>query len=259
MRCAHEAQTSGGGSFLTLTYRDDALPLSDHNEPTLHYPDFQKFLKRLRKSVGPVRYLMCGEYGSHTHRPHYHCILFGHVFADARPHRVLPAYTLYRSPLLERLWPHGYSLIGNLTPHSIGYVCRYNLKKVVGPSAADHYNGRVPEMIHMSLKPGIGSDWLSSFSGDIYKVDALTDHVHRDAVRWQSRDCKPPRYYDKLLARSDGWVYQCIMAAREEYAKAQPLPSVDDLRNGEAHAQYVSRMALHDKQLRDIRQSTPRL
>lgn len=39
----------------------------------------QKFLKRLRKSVGSFTYTACGEYGSQYGRPHFHVILFSNV------------------------------------------------------------------------------------------------------------------------------------------------------------------------------------
>lgn len=39
----------------------------------------QKFLKRLRKSVGSFTYCACGEYGEDYGRPHFHCILFSNI------------------------------------------------------------------------------------------------------------------------------------------------------------------------------------
>lgn len=50
--------------------------------PTLVYADAQKFLKRIRfkaseAGLGPLRYLIAGEYGDLNSRPHYHLTLWG--------------------------------------------------------------------------------------------------------------------------------------------------------------------------------------
>lgn len=198
-----EAKAHDQTSFLTLTYSDEHLP----NPPSLQYKHYQDFMKRLRRRTGrPVRFFMCGEYGSNTFRPHYHACLFGEDFsADRYLWSVTSAgHPLYRSPLLEELWPLGNTLIGNLSFESAAYVARYILKKVTGDLAADHYawtdpdtgevHQRTPEFCRMSLKPGIGATWY-----DKYKSDVVT----HDTVVINGVATKPPRYFDKLLKRSD--------------------------------------------------------
>lgn len=61
-------------AFVTLTVSDDRLHEVFPGSRLQHRP-FQLFMKRLRKRGVDVRYLMCGEYGERTHRPHYHAIL----------------------------------------------------------------------------------------------------------------------------------------------------------------------------------------
>jgi len=186
MRCCHEASLHSANSFLTLTYDDFHLP----SDGSLSVDHFQRFMKRLRKAVGvPLRFLHCGEYGSNFSRPHYHALIFGFDFPD----RVLwkeGKCPLYRSPLLESVWTSGFSLIGDLTFESAAYVCRYVLKKVTGPDSDDYYQGRQPEYITMSRRPGIGHGWLKQFSGDVYPDDFV---VIRDGVK-----CRPARYYDNI-------------------------------------------------------------
>lgn len=78
-RCSMECQQHDQlPIFITLTYDDEHLPLFG-----LCYSDVQKFLKRLRIGLirdygykSPIRYAACGEYGTHTHRPHYHLLLW---------------------------------------------------------------------------------------------------------------------------------------------------------------------------------------
>ena len=182
-------------SFVTLTYDDS------HVEPSLKYRDFQRFMYRLRKRFGPTRFFMCGEYGSLNWRPHFHALLFGLGFPD----RVLLGGDLYRSPALEKLWPFGFSTIGDVTFQSAGYVARYSLKKVTGDLADRHYSRvdlrtgecvrLVPEFGHMSLKPGIGFGWFQKYWRDVFAA--------RDGCVVRGRVVPPPKYYWKLLESVD--------------------------------------------------------
>ena len=259
IRCYHEQQMSGGfGSFITLTFNDDSIKSLGlrlkNGLLTLDHRPFQLFMKRLRKRCGSVRFLMCGEYGSRTERPHYHAILFGFRFPDARPFG-----KYFRSQILEELWPHGHSVIGNLTHNSISYVCRYNLKKVTGKAAEAHYRGRMPDYVRMSNRPGIGCGWLNRFSGDVYKVDTLTSAVLQDGVRYAGRLSRPPRYYDRLEATSDPVVWAAVQAAREAFAQEALLPEMAELRQAEEHAQYVARQGLQEHKMRELSGSEVRL
>lgn len=138
VRCVHEASLHTDNCFITLTYNDEHLP----SDGSLNYRDFQLFMKRLRKRVSvPVRFYMCGEYGENFGRPHFHACLFGFNFPDLKLWKSGKS-KLYRSPLLEELWPFGYSSVGDVNFESAAYVARYILKKVTGADAAAHYDFR---------------------------------------------------------------------------------------------------------------------
>lgn len=74
--------------FLTLTYREDTVPYSKPDDDYCIYrelrkSDLQDALKRFRESLVKkfgkrikFKYFGCGEYGSKTHRPHYHLLIF---------------------------------------------------------------------------------------------------------------------------------------------------------------------------------------
>lgn len=71
--------------FVTLTYNNTYLPRTSNGYPTLRGDDVTRFLKRLRQNlirrydadvVSKLRYCLCGEYGSHTFRPHYHVLFW---------------------------------------------------------------------------------------------------------------------------------------------------------------------------------------
>jgi hypothetical protein len=48
---------------------------------SLNVAHFQKFMKRLRDRIKPlkIRFFHCGEYGDKTRRPHYHALIFGNI------------------------------------------------------------------------------------------------------------------------------------------------------------------------------------
>lgn len=207
VRCIHEAQLHKYSSFVTLTYDDEHLP------PTLVYSDFQSFMRRLRRKVGPCRFFMCGEYGERLGRPHYHACLFGAFFGDRRIIRESGGIRLYSSELLSSCWPHGFASVGDVTFESAAYCARYVMKKMTGPGADAYYQrvdlrtGElvqvVPEFCHMSLKPGIGARWIEKYQTEVYGYD-------RDAVLVNGIPCKPPRFYDKFLQKFNADVWEHV-------------------------------------------------
>lgn len=207
MRCVHESKMHEENCFITLTYDDAHLPANGG----LHYPDFQRFMKRLRKRFGRVRFFMCGEYGEGLLRPHYHACLFGMNFPDLKYWKTSDGgYRLYRSAELERVWPFGHSSVGNVSFESAGYCARYVCEKIdvnelskaeilsrhfAKYGVVDLESGEVifnpPEFGRMSLKPGIGATFYKKFFSDMYP--------HGKAVA-NGHESKTPRYYDKLFA-----------------------------------------------------------
>lgn len=211
VRCMHEAQMHDESCFITLTYNDENVP----EDRSLRYPDFQLFMRRLRKHFATegkrVRFFMCGEYGEKRSRPHFHACLFGCQFPDAISFkRGESGCEIYTSEILSSFWkspmgvPLGYASVGALTFDSAAYVARYVTKKVFGDVAdatsaylyVDDYGEvhyREPEFAHMSLKPGIGAGWFARYYGDVFP---------RDHVIVEGRKLEVPKYYDKLLAAS---------------------------------------------------------
>ncbi|AXL14734.1 replication initiator protein [Microviridae sp.] len=219
VRCIHEAQLHERNSFLTLTYDPASLP----PDGGLKKSDFQKFLKRVRKTVGPVRYFHCGEYGEQTGRPHYHAAMFGQDFReDSRPARSKSGERAWTSDRLSDLWPHGIHQVGDLTFDSAAYVARYVTKKLTGPMGEEAYqrvdeltgelNKIQPPYVTMSLKPGIGADWLKRFRGDVYP---------RDYVVAKGMKLPPPKYYDKLQEALDEDMIERLKEDRIRRAEAR--------------------------------------
>lgn len=219
VRCITEAQTHIHNSFVTLTYRDEDLPM----DGSLHKPDLQNFIKnlrqhqtreakRLKKKTGAniqpdgIRYFACGEYGPNKMRPHYHALLFGVDFMDKEYWKEgSDGDSVYISKTLEKLWGKGFCTCGSITGRSAGYVARYVGKKFDGKKDPDvykretHDETREPfyyiskEFGLMSKKPGIGKPWFDKYANDCRK-DFLMIEGNKVAI---------PKYYKTLMEEYD--------------------------------------------------------
>lgn len=218
VRCMHEASLHDENCFVTLTYADEHLPANG----SLDKRDFQRFMKRLRKRFPGerIRYYHAGEYGEVNGRPHYHACLFGFDFPDKVVWSVRRGFTVFRSPVLEVLWPFGQSELGSVTFESAAYVARYIMKKVLGPGAEEYYRtvdletgetGSVErEYTTMSRggrggAGGIGKGWFDKYMSDVYPSDQV---VLRGAVM------KPPRFYDGQFELVDPGAMRAVKRAR---------------------------------------------
>lgn len=217
VRCVNEAQLYEDNSFVTLTFNNQSLG----SQTSLVKSDFQKFIKRLRKSTNhKIRYFHCGEYGELLSRPHHHAIIFNHDFHDKILYSIQNEIKLYVSPTLQRLWPFGFSSIGEVNFETAAYVARYTLKKRTGKDAAEYYGDRLPPYNTMSLKPGIGEQWIQRYLSDVYPWDEVS-------IRTNIR-CKPPKYYDQIYDRLNPRNMLAIKKRRYEGAKARAKDSTPE-------------------------------
>lgn len=190
--------------FLTLTYSPEHLPA----DGSLNKSHFQLFLKRLRKKIAPrkISYFHCGEYGDDLGRPHYHALLFGLEFSDRRFYKKSKdGHNLYTSETLDQIWGFGSCWIGELNFETAAYCARYCLKKITGDAAESHYKGKQPEYCTMSTKPAIGARWAAKYQEQTYRQDKI---LINGVLR------KPPRYYDKLLRRTNIKKYEKVKSLR---------------------------------------------
>jgi hypothetical protein len=221
MRCLYESHLHADNCYVTFTYSPGFLP----PDGGLDKSHFQRFMKRLRRRYAPqlIRYFHCGEYGDQLGRPHYHALLFGIDFPDKVLYKDDDS-PLYTSKILDSIWGYGECKLGAVTFESAAYVARYVMKKVTGDRSKRHYErvnletGEIvsiqPEYITMSLKPGIGAGWFEKFSSDVFPSDFLIVNGVR---------VKPPKFFDKLLERSnplllEGIKHQRILSASRHKA-----------------------------------------
>lgn len=217
IRAVHEAQMHERSSFLTLTYNDANLP----PDGSLQLDHWTKFAKRLRKKLGPFRYLHCGEYGDQNLRPHYHAIIFGHDFRqDSIPVEQPGANPLWISAALTKLWKYGFHSVGECNYSTARYVASYTVKKITGKKATEQ-NQRVdpstgecwdvkPEYATMSRRPGLGATWFEKYTNDVYP----RNHVIIDGNKH-----KPPAFYDKLLERKDPGLHRRMLEQRRNQVR----------------------------------------
>lgn len=164
--------------WLTLTYRKAAKPNKE---------DLRAFIKAVRKEFGNgIKFFGCGEKGDLTERFHNHLILFGVDFQEDRQVHCKRGLNLFfTSKKLDKLWKHGFALIGDLDVESAGYVSRYcDKKKIKGISDG--------EFVIMSR--GLGMKYLQEQKDDILDSDFLY---------FKGQKFKIPRYFLKLMDNMD--------------------------------------------------------
>jgi hypothetical protein len=186
IRCVHEAKLHDQNCSITLTYDDEHLPA----DGSINTRDYQLFFKRLRKRGIKFRYFICGEYGENLGRPHYHACIFGFDFPDKKLFKTSKTgHRLYISEVLTETWNMGHALIGDLTFESAAYVARYITKKINGDDADEHYQGKKPEFITMSRRPGIGKGFFEKYKDDIFP---------NDFVVLNGKKMLPPKFYETI-------------------------------------------------------------
>lgn len=127
-RCVLHASLYKQNCFLTLTY--DEKKSEYHNN--FEYSDIQKFKKRLRQHCErnyngkKIEIFNVHEYGKNG-KKHWHLIVFNHDFQDSTRHSKtsVPGVYLRTSPALSKLWPHGFSTIGDVSAASAMYQAQY--------------------------------------------------------------------------------------------------------------------------------------
>lgn len=206
IRSMHEARMHSDNCFVTLTFNDEHMPL----DRSLSRGYIQSWLKRFRYKYGDgIRYMLCGEYGARTGRPHYHILFYGFNFPDRYVWSERRGNLYYRSPGLEELWrdahsdeSNGFSIIGDVSFESSAYVARYVTKKVFGANSKKHYYGREKEFLNMSRMPGLGNEFFYKYWQDMYNVGYVV--MDNNGHKFKA---PIPRYYDNLLSCHSPDVY----------------------------------------------------
>jgi hypothetical protein len=218
-------------SFVTLTYSDENLPYTLEGAPCLCKRDVQLWLKRLRKhfSDRQIRYYLAGEYGTKTHRPHYHALLFG-----VGPSELDELYLQYggksgerRHSLLSDSWSFGLVHVGDVQRESIQYVAGYVTKKFTKKG-----DGNVPEFALMSRRPGIGAPAVAEIASVLQRYN-LEKEARRE-LRVDGKTWPLGRFLQGKLAETLGVVF-----GTEEYVQRLAEQWVQANRRGADFLEYL--------------------
>lgn len=176
IRAKHEISEHSENCFLTLTYDDEHL-----KSEFIIKEDFQKFMKSLRNKVDRrISYMVSYEYGGKTGRPHCHAIIFGYEPENQTYLRDTPSgYPLFTSPVISKLWKHGYHSIADANAKTAYYIASYALKGSGGESDDDKN-----DCMDVSKAPAIG---LNYFLNNYKQIFLTLKHI--------------PRYYIKVSER----------------------------------------------------------
>lgn len=175
LRAQHEARYFDRKSFLTLTFNDEHLPES----PEAARREINLFQKRFRKHYGAGhRFFGAMELGERNKRIHAHLLVYGEDFrADAFP---VPGgsyeHALWSNPVLQRLWPFGFSSVGELNEKTAAYVAGYVCAKATRPrlvSVVHPVTGEVRQWPTLyrpfyPSRPALGIRFFDDFAEDVW-------------------------------------------------------------------------------------------
>lgn len=219
-RLEQEINVCNSVFFVTFTY--ETPPMTPKGYMTLKKSDMVKYWKRLRRAHDksekiylsevakkkytkyerkPVKYFMCGEYGTDFYRPHHHAIIF-----NANPVDIEKYWSTYDSKTGERKslgWVYN-DLTRQVTPGAIRYVLNYINKseKIVeydyllklfktDYKKRPDFDG-IDEYRHMSK--GLGMSFMDQPEIEKYK-DGTLNKVPLSC----GKEIAIPRYYVKKL------------------------------------------------------------
>ena len=258
-----ETQTSDTPPiFITLTFNNDFLPRDG-----LDKKHVQNFMKRLRIALSRkgfdvrLRYIVCGEYGRWTHRPHYHLVIWNFPVLDKNDSN----FNIYKqNQFIQKAWSFrcskvvydglsakhrfkklldgrvyhyayiGFSLTKPCDYKCTKYVTKYMRKECFVP------DGQKPTFFGASRRRGIGYAYLETYA-EWFRTNyhqlclRVTDKYTGDELK-----AGLPSYYKRLLFptqsslvskevrdRVSDFVGQCrkILSFESEYEEVVTLRS----------------------------------
>jgi len=226
-RLKQELKSASSAHFLTLTYRRGDVPITIKGYKTITKSDLQLFIKRLRnyqtrktRSEKTIRYYAIGEYGTHTHRPHYHAILFN-------------CHNNTLSAILD-IWTEGNVQIRPISDGRIIYITkdiinRYNMNLL--PLGVN------PSFALMSRNPGLGLDYVEQ--AKTYHQKSQNNYVY---VNGGKKGRMPRIYKDKIFSINEKYEFYKQAMALQNESITKKLGDYDHYENP---AQYFADQKQH--------------
>lgn len=229
-RILEEAKYTRLCAFITLTYNDLNLPLTDSGVPTLDPKHLHTFIKNLRYDLGKqtFRYFACGEYGDQFERPHMHMILF---YNGSKDHD-------YIKSRIERRWIHGFiEYDPEVTAGRAKYCAKYSMKQV-----GFDYGDCIPPFARMSRRPGIGKKFLDQLDFEKFrKLDIWCVHDY------QGTPYNLPRYYrDAIYTQPEREQHSLLLERLKMISLDQHIREFGD--SGGNYFEFDSYQSFHKEQ-----------
>lgn len=218
-----------------VRYNDSECSLELDNgvkyNAVVYRKDIQDFMKRLRKSLQPlkVRFFCSSEYTPLNHRPHYHGIIFNYPYD-----RNLPKEKVLKEvhDHIEATWKNGFVSVDFCNGPRCNYCAKYCVKPVDTLSIQ-----RPSPFILCSRRPAIGAAYFE-------RLDRVAWHLEQHNTTYVadnfSKNSKPfktklPKYYvDKIFSdpglRAEQSLYERIQRLFDE---SYPFDRIHDLTDSE--------------------------
>lgn len=172
LRFETERRLHESSCFATLTYDDEHVPRNDLGWTCLDKRHLVQLFKKMRKNCPPFRYYAIGEYGTKTHRAHYHVFFFGLDFEECHD-------------FLDEFWNYGHHRVTPINGNRIGYVANFH---IVAKRRINASTEQTPEFTLCSKGLGVPSDNQLQYIRD-----------HHQMVR-NGFPMSVPRYWEKYLS-----------------------------------------------------------
>ena len=140
-------------------------------------------------------------------------------------------YDMYQDPKTKKLhwksheidhwWGKGIADIAEVEWNCCAYVARYCMKKISDDNDPIKYaeQGKVPEWVSMSRRPGIGMRYYDEHKEHIYECD----EVHQRTIKGQVSTFKPPKAFDKKFKEQFPEWWEQIQESRQQAAERNRL------------------------------------
>lgn len=208
-RLTEELENHENNYFVTLTYDDSFVPVSENGEMTFNKQHLIKLNRDLRKRFqqgflsnpykdviagSPAtfdlpkdvhyKYYITSEYGpSGTFRPHYHAVFYG-----------LQVPIHVAELLFRELWPYGFVSVFPAEAGAAGYISKYLVTDGVGKNA---YNGTEHEDKPFALmSKGLGLSYVERM-GDFHRADTRRMYVQKHGIKSRMDRYLKHKIYDE--------------------------------------------------------------
>lgn len=200
IRALFELHDYDTASFVTLTYDDEHIPKNGTLEKERLQDYFDNFQHKVKKEKGvKLRFFTAGEYGDHTHRPHYHAILYGlnpDPFSKQNDRKLIADSWKLCSPQMFEWNRHDYNknAINFVTRETIQYVAGYVQKKLKS-YAGEYYQDNGLEPPFKLQSKGLGLNYAKE-NAEVLRNNGFT--------YYNGKKVRIPRYFrEKLNIETD--------------------------------------------------------